>query len=91
MALVKVVGLDHVVVKCADVEASLAFSVDTLGLEPVRRTSLRILESSERGFLWVGRRSLIVRFVLMRSSWCSLSTRIRLTPPLLFIDQLGLQ
>ena len=50
MTLVKVVGPDHVVVKCADVEASLAFSVDTLGLEPVRRTSLRILEASEKGF-----------------------------------------
>lgn len=36
MALVKVVGLDHVVLKCADVAVSLAFYVDVLGLEPVR-------------------------------------------------------
>jgi catechol 2,3-dioxygenase-like lactoylglutathione lyase family enzyme len=36
MATVKVIGLDHVVLKCADVEASLVFYVDVLGLEPVR-------------------------------------------------------
>lgn len=36
MALVKTIGLDHVVFRCADVEASLTFYVDLLGLEPVR-------------------------------------------------------
>lgn len=36
MSLVKTVGLDHVVLRCADVEASLAFYVDSLGLEPER-------------------------------------------------------
>ena len=34
--LVQVVGLDHVVFKCADVEKSLAFYCDALGLEPER-------------------------------------------------------
>ena len=34
--LVQVVGLDHVVFKCADVEKSLTFYCDTLGLEPER-------------------------------------------------------
>ena len=34
MALVKTIGLDHVVLRCADVEASLRFYVDKLGLEP---------------------------------------------------------
>jgi len=33
---VKVTGLDHVVVNCADVERSLRFYVDELGLEPLR-------------------------------------------------------
>ena len=32
----RVTGLDHVVVCCADVERSLRFYFDTLGLEPVR-------------------------------------------------------
>ena len=36
MAVVKVVGLDHIVLRVADVEKSLAFYIDTLGLEPVR-------------------------------------------------------
>ena len=36
MALVKVIGLDHVVLRCADIEKSLAFYCDTLGLEPER-------------------------------------------------------
>jgi catechol 2,3-dioxygenase-like lactoylglutathione lyase family enzyme len=36
MAIVKVVGLDHIVLRVADVEKSLAFYIDTLGLEPVR-------------------------------------------------------
>lgn len=31
-----VTGLDHLVINVADVEASLRFYVDTLGLEPVR-------------------------------------------------------
>jgi catechol 2,3-dioxygenase-like lactoylglutathione lyase family enzyme len=34
--LVRVVGLDHVVFKVTDVEKSLAFYRDTLGLEPER-------------------------------------------------------
>lgn len=33
---IDVIGFDHWVLKCADVEASLAFYVDTLGLAPVR-------------------------------------------------------
>ena len=36
MGLVKAIGFDHVVLKCADVEKSLAFYVDLLGLEPER-------------------------------------------------------
>ena len=36
MGVVKVVGLDHIVLRVADVEKSLAFYIDTLGLEPVR-------------------------------------------------------
>ncbi|MGQ0824988.1 MAG: VOC family protein [Actinomycetota bacterium] len=36
MAKVKVVGLDHIVLRCADVEKSLAFYCETLGLEPER-------------------------------------------------------
>lgn len=33
---VQVTGLDHIVLRCADVERSLAFYVDELGLEPER-------------------------------------------------------
>jgi catechol 2,3-dioxygenase-like lactoylglutathione lyase family enzyme len=33
---VQVVGLDHVVLRCADIEASLAFYCDGLGLAPDR-------------------------------------------------------
>ena len=33
---IRVIGLDHVVVCCADVERSLAFYTETLGLEPDR-------------------------------------------------------
>ncbi len=36
VALVRTIGLDHVVLRCADIEASLAFYVDLLGLEPER-------------------------------------------------------
>jgi catechol 2,3-dioxygenase-like lactoylglutathione lyase family enzyme len=36
VAAVKVLGLDHIVLRVADVERSLAFYVETLGLEPVR-------------------------------------------------------
>ena len=36
MAKVQVVGLDHVVLRCADIEASLAFYCDELGLAPER-------------------------------------------------------
>jgi catechol 2,3-dioxygenase-like lactoylglutathione lyase family enzyme len=32
----KVTGFDHVVVNCADIERSLAWYCDVLGLEPVR-------------------------------------------------------
>ena len=32
----KVVGFDHVVVNCADIERSIAWYCDELGLEPVR-------------------------------------------------------
>jgi catechol 2,3-dioxygenase-like lactoylglutathione lyase family enzyme len=32
MPVVKVTGLDHIVLRCADVEKSLAFYTDTLGL-----------------------------------------------------------
>jgi catechol 2,3-dioxygenase-like lactoylglutathione lyase family enzyme len=34
--LVRVVGLDHIVLQCADIEKSLAFYSETLGLEPER-------------------------------------------------------
>jgi catechol 2,3-dioxygenase-like lactoylglutathione lyase family enzyme len=34
--VVKVVGLDHIVLRCADVDASLSFYCDTLGLEGER-------------------------------------------------------
>ena len=33
---VRVIGLDHVVLRCADVEASIAFYCDQLGLAPDR-------------------------------------------------------
>lgn len=33
---VQVTGLDHIVLRCADVERSLAFYVDELGLQPDR-------------------------------------------------------
>ena len=36
MALVKVTGLDHIVLRCADIEKSLAFYCDKLGLEAER-------------------------------------------------------
>ena len=36
MSRVKVTGLDHIVLRVADVERSLAFYVDELGLEPER-------------------------------------------------------
>ncbi len=36
MPVVKVVGLDHIVLRVADVEKSVAFYCDTLGLEPER-------------------------------------------------------
>ena len=36
MPAVKVTGFDHIVLRCADVEASLAFYCDELGLEPER-------------------------------------------------------
>lgn len=34
--VVKVTGLDHVVLRCADVEVTLAWYLDALGLGPVR-------------------------------------------------------
>ncbi|EHR61264.1 VOC family protein [Saccharomonospora cyanea] len=36
MSVVRVTGFDHLVLNVADVERSLAFYVDVLGLEPVR-------------------------------------------------------
>ena len=36
MATVQVIGLDHVVLRCADIETSLAFYCDELGLAPDR-------------------------------------------------------
>jgi len=36
MSIVQVVGLDHVVLRCADIEASLAFYCNELGLAPDR-------------------------------------------------------
>jgi catechol 2,3-dioxygenase-like lactoylglutathione lyase family enzyme len=39
--VVKVVGLDHLVLRCADVEQSLAFYCDTLGLTPERADAWR--------------------------------------------------
>lgn len=37
----RVLGLDHVVMNCADVEASLRWYTDELGLEPVRADEWR--------------------------------------------------
>ena len=36
MPAVRVTGLDHIVLRCADVEVSLAFYCDELGLDPER-------------------------------------------------------
>jgi catechol 2,3-dioxygenase-like lactoylglutathione lyase family enzyme len=36
MSLVRVTGFDHLVLRCADVETTLAWYVDVLGLQPVR-------------------------------------------------------
>jgi catechol 2,3-dioxygenase-like lactoylglutathione lyase family enzyme len=36
MPRVQVIGLDHVVIRCTDIEASLAFYCDVLGLTPDR-------------------------------------------------------
>ena len=36
MPAVRVIGLDHVVLRCADIDGSLAFYCDELGLEPDR-------------------------------------------------------
>jgi catechol 2,3-dioxygenase-like lactoylglutathione lyase family enzyme len=36
MSTMKIIGFDHLVLKCADVEKSIAFYVGALGLEPVR-------------------------------------------------------
>ena len=36
MAIVKTIGLDHLVIRRADIEASLEFYVDILGLQPIR-------------------------------------------------------
>jgi len=36
MSTFRITGLDHIVVKCRDVEASIEFYCGTLGLEPVR-------------------------------------------------------
>jgi catechol 2,3-dioxygenase-like lactoylglutathione lyase family enzyme len=36
MPIVQVIGLDHVVLRCTDIEASLAFYCDELGLTPDR-------------------------------------------------------
>jgi catechol 2,3-dioxygenase-like lactoylglutathione lyase family enzyme len=41
MSIVQVVGLDHVVLRCADIEASLAFYCDELGLAPDRVAAWR--------------------------------------------------
>lgn len=38
---VQVVGLDHLVIRCRDVDASLAFYVELLGLEPLRLEEFR--------------------------------------------------
>jgi catechol 2,3-dioxygenase-like lactoylglutathione lyase family enzyme len=36
MAVVRVTAFDHLVLRCADIEVTLAWYVDLLGLEPVR-------------------------------------------------------
>ena len=36
MRSLRITGFDHLVLRCADVEATLAWYVDTLGLAPVR-------------------------------------------------------
>lgn len=36
MALVRVTAFDHLVLRCGDVEVTLAWYIDLLGLEPVR-------------------------------------------------------
>jgi catechol 2,3-dioxygenase-like lactoylglutathione lyase family enzyme len=36
MGTLGIIGFDHVVLRCADVEGTLAWYVDVLGLEPVR-------------------------------------------------------
>ena len=36
MPAVRVTGFDHIVLRCSDVEVSLAFYCDELGLEPER-------------------------------------------------------
>jgi catechol 2,3-dioxygenase-like lactoylglutathione lyase family enzyme len=36
VTLVRVIGFDHLVLRCDDVETTLAWYVDLLGLEPVR-------------------------------------------------------
>ncbi len=41
MSIVQVVGLDHVVLRCADIEASLAFYCNELGLAPDRVAAWR--------------------------------------------------
>lgn len=41
MATIRVTGFDHLVLRCADVEGSLAWYTDVLGLEPVRADAWR--------------------------------------------------
>ena len=36
MSSLRITGFDHLVLRCADVEETLAFYVDALGLGPVR-------------------------------------------------------
>jgi catechol 2,3-dioxygenase-like lactoylglutathione lyase family enzyme len=36
MSSLRIIGFDHLVLRCADVEKSLTWYVDTLGLSPVR-------------------------------------------------------
>ena len=36
MTILRIIGFDHLVVRCADVETTLAWYLDLLGLEPVR-------------------------------------------------------
>jgi catechol 2,3-dioxygenase-like lactoylglutathione lyase family enzyme len=44
MPIVKPVALDHVVLKCRNIEQSLMFYVDKLGLEPLRVAQWRVGE-----------------------------------------------